>query len=249
LGGCKIESVGVFTARITRVEAETPRNRIVRVGWPAGLRPFAAGQYLSLAEHGQPVRKPYSIASSPAEAARNGELEFLIQVVEGESPGSHLPRLEAGRLLDVEGPGGSFVLPSGLVPGSAVLIGGGTGIAPLRAMVHQLLEEAPASRIAVVQSARTPDELCYAAELRALAAADRIALTETVTRDAPASWRGRRGRVTAADLETLVGDADTWCFVCGPDSLVEDVPRLLAEVGVPAARIRTEHWSDAVVAK
>jgi ferredoxin-NADP reductase len=240
--------VAIFTARITRVSVETPRNRIVRLQRPGGFPPFEAGQYVSLGDHGQPVRKPYSIASSPFEAARSGELEFLIQIVDGEGPGPHLASLEAGRLVDVEGPSGSFVLPAGLRPRAAALIGGGTGIAPLRAMLHQLLEDAPGTRLAVLQSARTPDELCYAAELRALAAAGRIALTETVTRDAPESWRGRRGRVNAAELEELIEDVrDTWCFVCGPDSLVEGVPRLLAQNGIPASRIRTEQWADAAL--
>jgi ferredoxin-NADP reductase len=69
-----------------------------------------------------------------------------------------------------------------------------------------------------------------------------------VTRDAPESWRGRRGRVNAAELEELIEDVrDTWCFVCGPDSLVEGVPRLLAQNGIPASRIRTEQWADAAL--
>jgi ferredoxin-NADP reductase len=240
--------VAVFTSHITTVVVETPRNRIVRVLRPPGFPSFDAGQYASLGDHGQPARKPYSIASSPAETARTGELEFLIQVVDGDGPGPHLVRLEAGRKVDVEEPAGSFVLPSNLRPRSVVLIGGGTGIAPLRAMLHQVLDRTPAARIAVLQSARTPDELCYSGELRSLAAEGRIALTETVTRDAPASWRGRRGRVDAAALEAIVDGTDAWCFVCGPDSLVEGVPRLLAQIGVPASRIRTEQWADAVLA-
>jgi ferredoxin-NADP reductase len=247
-GRCKIDSVALLTTPIARVVVETPRNRIVRVHCPSVFPSFQAGQYVSLGDHGQPVRKPYSIASSPAETARTGEFEFLIQVVDGEGPGPHLARLEAGRLVDVEGPAGTFVLPQGLRPMSAVLIGGGTGIAPLRAMLMQLLDDAPGARVAVLQSARTPEELCYSAELRLLAAEGRISLAETVTRDAPESWAGKRGRVDA-HLEELVVGPDTWCFVCGPDSLVEGVPRLLAEMGVPASRVRTEHWADAVLAK
>ena len=238
-----------FTSPITRVTVETPRNRIVRVRLPAGLGPFEAGQYVSLGEHGQDVRKPYSIASSPAETRRTGELEFLIQVVDDEGPGPHLRKLEAGLLVDIEGPAGTFLLPAGLKPHAALLIGGGTGIAPLRAMLHQLFEDAPGARIAVLQSARTEDELCYAAELRGLASDGRIILVETITREAPPEWRGRLGRVNAAELGELVHDPDTWCFVCGPDSLVEGVPRLLAQIGIPADRIRTEQWADGVLAK
>lgn len=239
--------MAIFASRITRVLVETPRNRIVRVQLPEGLPPFEAGQHVSLGDHGQPVRKPYSIASSPAESVRTGSLEFLIQVVDGESPGAHLAALVAGRAIDVEGPAGVFVLPSGLRPRSAVLIGGGTGIAPLRAMLFQLIDNTPVPRVAVLQSARTPDELCYAAELQSLEAAGRIVLLETVTRDAPASWPGRRGRVDAAALRELVDGPETWCFVCGPDSLVEGVPRLLSQLGVPAERIRTEQWADAAL--
>jgi ferredoxin-NADP reductase len=238
--------VAVLTSQITRVRIETPRSRVVGVRRPEGLPPFQAGQYLSLGDHGQPARKPYSIVSSPAETARSGDLEFLIQVGDAESPGPHLARIEAGRWLDVEGPDGSFVMPEGVRPRSVVLIGGGTGIAPLRAMLADLLDREPGVRVAVLQSARTPDELCYATELRALAAKGRIVLVETVTRDAPTSWRGRRGRVDDAAIEAIVDSPDAWCFVCGPDSLVEGVPRLLEQAGVPAGRIRTEHWSDSV---
>jgi ferredoxin-NADP reductase len=239
----------MFTAPITGVVVETPRNRLVRVGRPDGFPIHLAGQYVSLGDHGLGIRRPYSIASSPAEVAATGEIEFLIQVVEGESPGTHIRSLDGGRLLDIEAPAGTFVLPAGARPRAAAFIGGGTGIAPLRAMLHALMAGAPLCRLSVLQSARTPDELSYAGEFRALAADGRITLVETVTRDAPASWRGRIGRVTAAELAELVDGPDTWCFVCGPDSLVEGVPRLLTSIGVRAEHIRTEQWSDAAFAK
>lgn len=244
----KIDRVAICASRITSVAIETPRNRVVRVRCPEGLPPYEAGQYVSLGDHGQDARKPYSIASSPSEVQRTGELEFLIQVIAGESPGPHLANLVAGAPIDIEGPAGSFVLPANLQARAVALIGGGTGIAPLRAMLHQLLDSKPGVRVGVLQSARSPEELCYTSELRALAASGRIGLLETVTREAPASWRGRRGRVTADDLERLAGGPETWCFVCGPDSLVEGVPRLLTLVGVPDDRIKTEQWSDTVVA-
>jgi ferredoxin-NADP reductase len=236
--------VAVFTSRIGRVTRETPRSRIVRLALDAPAPVFEAGQHVLLGDHEQPVRKPYSIACSPRQAASAGHLEFLIQVIQDESPGPHLAQLVAGRPVDVEGPFGSFVLPAGARPRSIVLVGGGTGIAPLRAMLWQMLEDSPATRIALLQSAKTPDELSYSGELRNLADAGAITLVETVTRDAPGSWRGGRGRIDASTLAALIDGPDTWCFVCGPDSLVEGIPRLLAALGVEAPNIRTEHWAD-----
>jgi NAD(P)H-flavin reductase len=234
--------VAIFTCRISGVITETPRTRVVRLGLAGHAPAFEAGQYALLGDHGQTVRKPYSIACSPAEAARDGHLEFLIQVIRNESPGSHLADLAVGRLVDVEGPFGSFVLPPGARPRAAALIGGGTGIAPLRAILWQLLSGSPATRVSVLQSAKTPDELSYSGELRKLAKAGRITLLETVTREAPSSWIGSRGRADAQMLAGLIDEADTWCFVCGPDSLVEGVPALLISVGVQAANIRVELW-------
>lgn len=241
--------MGILTAPIIGVARETARNRLVRVARPAGLPAFLAGQYVLLGRHGGGSRKPYSIACSPREAERRDELEFLIQVVDGESPGTHLGSLIAGTLVDVEGPAGSFVLPPGQPVLAALLVGGGTGIAPLRAMLHELLEDAPRARLAVVQTARAPEELSYSSELRALHAAGRIRLVETVTRTAPDAWAGRCGRIDAGMLAPLVDGAETWCFVCGPDSLVEGVPRILASLGVRQAAIRTEQWTDAAVAR
>jgi ferredoxin-NADP reductase len=234
----------VLTCPIVDVVRETPRTRVVRLGTGGARFAFEAGQYVLIGDRGQEARRPYSIACAPAQAAQSGLLEFLIQVDAGGSPGPHLARLEAGRVLDVEGPAGAFVLrPEALTAGVA-LIGGGTGIAPLRSMLWQALIESPSVRVAMLQSARTPGDLAYAAELRALAAEGRIGLVETVTRDAEASWRGARGRIDASQLARVLAGPDTLCYVCGPDSLVEDVPRLLGGLGVAPANIRTEHWAD-----
>lgn len=230
----------LITLPVSGVLVETPRNRIVRLSLEGRPFPYRAGQHVLLGDHGQSDRRPYSLSDAPARAARNGVLEFLIQVIEDESPGPHLRRLAPGALLDVEGPAGEFVLPPDSGAGRYLFVGGGTGIAPLRAMAWQVLETQPGARVAVVQSARTPEELSFAGELRAAAAEGKLQLLETVTRPGTdAGWEGARGRLDAAHLAPLFSP-DTLCFVCGPDSLVEDVPRLLASLG--AKDIRTEHW-------
>jgi ferredoxin-NADP reductase len=111
-------------------------------------------------------------------------------------------------------------------------------------MLWQALSASSPPPVAVLQSARTPEELSFSTELRALAKAGRVKLLETVTRHAPVSWPGARGRINGGQLALLLdGRVEAVCFVCGPESLVRDVPRLLQDAGVEPPRIRTEQWS------
>ena len=92
-------------------------------------------------------------------------------------------------------------------------------------------------------SARTPAEFAYEAELRGMAERGQIELRQTVTRDVgEAPWTGRRGRIDATELASLVHDPETLCFICGPPALVQEMPPLLAALGIDAPHIRVEEW-------
>jgi NAD(P)H-flavin reductase len=229
----------VLTLPIREVLPATPRARIVRIGLDGHPFSYAAGQAIVAAEHGVEPRKPYSIAAAPEDAARDGWLELLVGVDEN-GRAAHLP-LERGALVDVEGPVGTFTFPANPVERRFIFIAGGTGIAPLRAMLGDAMR-VPGATIGVVYSARTAAEFAYDEELLALARAGRIELRQAATRDAPPGWPGRRGRLGRLDLEPLVHDPNTLCFVCGPRSLVEEMPGLLMELGVARERIRIEEW-------
>ena len=94
----------------------------------------------------------------------------------------------------------------------------------------------------MLYSARTPDEFAFQDELRALAREGKIELRQTVTRDSAAEWAGGRGRIGRAEIEPLVHDPATLCFVCGPATLVDDTQRLLQDLGVARERIKVEEW-------
>ena len=223
---------------------ETPRNRVIRLDLGNVRFDFDAGQYVLLGQQGAAEARPYSVACSPEQCRRERALEFLIQVADDGTPGPHLPRLQTGERVEVDGPEGQFVLPTGRLGGDLLLVAGGTGVAPLRAMLWRVLEAGEGARVGLVLSGRTPDDLPYAREFRTLANERRIHLVETVTREAPDSWQGIRGRIGRAQLEAAMTGPQPLCYVCGPDSLVEDVPRLLAALGVPPSRVYTEHWAD-----
>ena len=108
-------------------------------------------------------------------------------------------------------------------------------------MLRHVIETRPGAAVALVHAARSPEDLSYAEEFRALAREGRIQLVESVTREAPEGWNGVLGRVGAPHLAPLVAAARTLAFVCGPDSLVDEVPPVLAALGVRSTK--TEHWA------
>ena len=230
----------MLTLPIREVLPATPRARIARVDLDGRPFDYAPGQAVSIANHGEERRKPYSLAAAPEDARRDGWLELLIGVNADGLPAAHLA-LEAGQLIDVDGPLGAFVFPQAPVERRFVFIAGGTGIAPLRAMMRRALH-LPHRNIGLFYSVRTPDEFAYEEELRALANAGEIELRQTVTRATDTDWSGPRGRLNRDALEELVHDPETLCFICGPPALVDEMPKILADLGIPPQRIKIEEW-------
>jgi ferredoxin-NADP reductase len=230
----------LLTLPIRDVQPATPRASIIRLDLDGQRFEYAAGQAVLVGTHGHPTRKPYSIASAPEDAQRDRCLELLVSLEADSTPGAHL-MLDVGAQVDVEGPFGSFTFPAAPEERRFVFIAGGTGIAPLRAMLRHALA-IPHRDIGLFYSARTPNEFAYEHELRGLADAGHIELRQTVTRATETDWTGPRGRLKRDALEELVHDPATLCFVCGPPTLVDEMPKILEELGIPPARIRIEKW-------
>jgi NAD(P)H-flavin reductase len=237
------EAVPLVTVRILDITSATPRSRLLSVdlgGHPLTFRP---GQAVMAAPHGQDERRPYSIACSPERAAEAGRLELLVSLERSDEPGSPLSHAEVGGLVDVEGPLGQFTFPEEPAQGRVLFVAGGTGIAPLRAMVDHALRRQQAPLISLLYSARRSDEFAFIDELRGYARAGRIELHQTVTREESAAWEGGRGRIGRAHFQSVLHDPrDTLCFVCGPPLLVTESVATLSTLGVPGALIRTEQW-------
>ena len=218
----------------------TPTTRIVRVALDGAPFPYRAGQAAAIAVDAGDPATPYSIASAPSETAATGYLEFLVKVDGSNRFGARVSLLEPGIPLIVGNAVGRFAVVDPLTRDPLLFIAGGTGIAPLRSMIRECLHAGRHDPIALVYSARTPEEFAYVEELRALDAAGTIALTLTLTGDAQ-EWRHARGRTGDRHLADLATER-THCFICGPPSMVTDVPQALMRLGVPREQIRTEDW-------
>ena len=98
--------------------------------------------------------------------------------------------------------------------------------------------------VRLLASWRTAADIIYADELERLGALDGIEIVHTLTRETPAGWTGRLGRVDQAMLAELAwpAEAPRDRFVCGPTGLVEAVAAGLVALGHAPERIKTERF-------
>ncbi|MGE0592836.1 MAG: ferredoxin--NADP reductase [Vicinamibacterales bacterium] len=233
--------VSSLTVAVVGTQAATPRSTLLSLDVAGHAFVHVAGQAVLVRRPGEAVGRPYSIACSPEQITATGRLELL--VVHDAESATALAAQPAGSRLVVEGPLGAFTFPESAPERHLFFIAGGAGIAPLRAMIDHALRGGYDGQISLFYSARRRDEFAFIEEFASHAAAGRLALHQTVTRDDGMDWSGRRGRVDREHFESALHDpGDTLCFVCGPSSMVEDAVAALARMGVPAARIRTERW-------
>jgi ferredoxin-NADP reductase len=224
-----------------RDESASARTLVLDVpDWPGHL----SGQHVDVrltAEDGYQAQRSYSIASAPA-----GALELTVErLADGEVSPYLTQVLRPGDRLELRGPiGGWFVWrPGDTTP--VLLLGGGSGVVPLVAMVRTRVANGGTTPMRLVYSTRTPDTVLYGDELRRLAERDPTLRVDLVyTRRAPEGWTGPVGRLDAARLATLVWPpADRpACFVCGPTGFVEAVADLLVDQGYASERIKTERF-------
>ena len=220
----------------------TSRERIVTLDLGGRPFPFVAGQAVELGTTDQPERRPYSIACSPGQTRRSGALEFLIQFDHDTGVSPHLLNLVPGRLIGAGTAVGAFTWPPHPQECHVLFIAGGTGIAPIRSMITHAIEEGYDGRLVLVHRARDERDLAFADQFAGWADAGRITLRTLVTRgeiSSPAHWRGRLDR---RRLATLVTDPETLCYLCGPASLLVEIPAMLVELRVERSRIRLESW-------
>ena len=232
-GGARKEWV---TATVVGIRDQTPRMRSYRLRLPG---PFGnvPGQYLTLrltAPDGYTATRSYSIASRPGIGTpEQPEVELMIErLADGEVSAYLHDELQVGDLLEVRGPfGGWFVWP-GKQP--AMLLGGGSGVVPLMAMLRHQRAATPTVPVRLLVSVRSRDDLPFADEY-----GDES--TVVYTRRAPEGSLRPAGRLTADDVRAVLLP-DAVAYVCGSASFADHAAQLLLDVGVPAHSIRMERY-------
>ena len=223
----------VETARTTTLRLDVP-------SWPG----HRAGQHVDVrltAEDGYEAQRSYSIASPPG--ADRLELT-VVRIDEGEVSPYLTTVAEVGDQFEMRGPIGGWFVWDGDDTTPVLLVGGGSGVVPLMAMMRHHARVNSAAEMRLVYSARTVDDVIYRDELQALADSAHRAVTLTLTREASPAWSSHRGRVDG-DLLDEVGwphEVRPRCFVCGPTPFVEAASTALVNLGHEPARVKTERF-------
>jgi ferredoxin-NADP reductase len=227
-------------ATVGSVINETAKVRTLSLGVPdwAGHR---AGQHLDVrltAEDGYRAERSYSIASAPGEP-----LAITVERLDDGEVSPYLTEeLRPGDEIEVRGPIGGYFVWDKVDGGPLMLLAGGSGIVPLRAILRHRERLGDTVPVRLLYSSRSWADVIYRAELDQQA--DAVTVIHTLTREQPPEWTGYSRRVDQKMLAEVAWPAAQapLAYVCGPTSFVETVAAGLVALGYPPSRVKTERF-------
>jgi ferredoxin-NADP reductase len=229
-------------AEVLGVAAETPRVKTIAFDVPGWAR-HRAGQHVDVrltAEDGYQAQRSYSIASAPD----GTRVELTVERLEDGEVSPYLTdELQPGDRIELRGPIGGYFVWEPALGGPVLLVGGGSGVVPLMAMIRVRAAASSTADARLLFSSRSWDDVIYRDELARLEG-DGLRVVHTLTRSQPPGWAGYARRVDAA-LLAEVGPSPTelpHVFICGPTPFVEAVAGTLVELGHEPQRVKTERF-------
>jgi ferredoxin-NADP reductase len=230
-------------ANVVEIIVETPRTKTLVLtvpGW-IGHRP---GQHVDVrltAEDGYQAQRSYSIASAPD----GDRVEITVERLDDGEVSPYLTDgLQIGDRLELRGPIGGYFAWEPTAGGPLLLIGGGSGVAPLMAMIRHRAAVGSQIPIRLLFSSRSYEDIIYREELARLGADQTLKVLHTLTRSQPRDWAGHRRRIDQAMLDEVAWSPTTkpLVYVCGSTGLVEAVASMLVDLGYDPMRIKTERF-------
>lgn len=207
---------------------------------------FVAGQYynvrLDVPGRPRPVQRAYSVGSSPLPDP--SIIDLGVREVPGGIISPRLVReLGVGAQLEVRGPTGRFTW-TGDDGDPVLLVGAGSGIVPLMAMIRYAAATGQETPMCLVCSSITYNHALYHKELALMVAEHRwLRVVYSVTRDAGEPRAAYHRRIDENMLaEVLDGKISPQAYLCGPPAMVEAAASALAKLGVDPERVHSEKY-------
>jgi glycine betaine catabolism B len=228
---------------IESVTMELPDTKTIRLKWPDGYDiDFKTGQFITVYwPDTTNYKRAYSLSSC---ALDRGAFEVTVKR-DGKMGTRIVDWAKAGDKLWVIPPVGKF-LPVYEDNKHLICIAGGSGVTPFRAFVREATRRKLKTRITILYSVRTTNDIIFNQEFRDLEQEnEHFDFYVTCTRLHPEDpWTGRRGRITPEWIREHIHDLpNTVFYACGPNELVEATETLvIEELKVPKEQIKTEKW-------
>jgi ferredoxin-NADP reductase len=229
---------------VVETSPDTPRTKSLFLEVP-GWEGHRAGQHVDVrltAEDGYQAQRSYSIASAP----EDGRVELLVERLDDGEVSPYLTEeLRAGDGLELRGPIGGWFAWETTEGGPLLLVAGGSGIAPLMAMIRHRQAAGSDTPTRLLFSSRSFEEIIFRQELERLASGDKtLQIIHTLTRSRPEGWTGYDRRIDEEMLDEVAfsPEGGPLAFVCGPTPLVETVATALVRLGHEPARVKTERF-------
>jgi len=205
----------------------------------AGRMVFSPGQFVSFHRPigGEVITRAYSIASPPD---GDNRFELCLNRVPHGAFSNYLFGMRPGDEVDFDGPLGYFLLREPVR--DSLFVATGTGVAPLRSMIHHLLRRGASARLELLFGTRFEETILYREEFRRLAEANaNFGFHPTLSRP-PESWTGLRGHLQEHLFELLGGRTEVDVYVCGLRAMVNDVRARLKDSGFDRRAIHYEKY-------
>ncbi len=237
------------TLRVAAIFRETTTVKTFRLmAMEGGAIPFSflPGQFLTFSAmiDGKPIRRSYTIASSPAQ---RDYVEITVKREEQGAESRYLhDQVAVGDHLDVSGPSGVFTF-TGKETDSVVLISGGVGITPMMCVLRYLTDCGYPGDIFFIHGTRIAQDVIFREELDYLQKRHgNVHVTFTIADSEDASWTGAKGQISKELIMQAVPEiARRRVHVCGPPAMMEVVKAQLVELGVSRDKIKMEAFGPA----
>jgi glycine betaine catabolism B len=227
---------------VENVILEVSDTKTIRLKWPPGYdMDFKTGQFITCFWPDEPgYKRAYSLSSC---ALDRGFYEFTVRR-DGKMGTRLVDWIKPDQKLMVLPPTGKF-LPVYEPNKHLICIAGGSGVTPFRGFVREATRRKLETRITILYSVRTTNDVIFSDEFRQLEKENpKFKFEVTCTRLAAQDvWAGRRGRIDTAWLKHHIKDLSNSVFyACGPNALVEFAEGIVFELGVPKQQMKTEKW-------
>ena len=222
---------------------DLPDTKTIKLQWPEGYDvEFKTGQFITVYWPDTPgYKRAYSLSSC---ALDRGFYEVTVKR-DGKMGTRIVDWAKIGDKMGVLPPVGKF-LPVYEPDKKLICIAGGSGVTPFRAFVREATRRKLETKITILYSVRTTNDIIFDKEFRQLEHDNpNFSFYVTCTRlSAQDPWTGRRGRIDAAWVkEHIIDVSKTFFYACGPNELVDTTQKMvLTELGVPKQQMLVEKW-------